>query len=78
MWRGLTCHVTRARPLLILWSSIPCLQLAGARRHAAKPFDVPSLTKVPAMGASTDHWRNVTKNHSLSRRSGPPCDTLKS
>ena len=80
--RAQICQVRRSSALSMLWSSMPGL---AATRAAAAAGDglgdtacPAGVTKVSAIGASTDHMRPEAKNHSLSRLIGPPSARLKS
>src|SRR5258708_8574520 len=75
LFRGLTCHVKRTRPLLIVCGSTPCAQLPGVARHAASPASVPSETTVLAIGLLTVNKRSDPQNHSSPLPNGPPAAT---
>src|SRR5436309_6442703 len=71
--RGLTCHVSRTRPLLIVCGSTPCAHAMVPFWQAPMPLRVPSDTIVLAIGLLTVNRRPDPKNHSLFLTIGPPC-----
>src|SRR5207247_5120145 len=73
LFRGLTCHVSRTSPLLIVCGSKPCGHAMVPFWHAAMPAGVPSDTNVLAIGLLTVKKRPDPKNHSLFLTIGPPC-----
>src|SRR5215475_12862534 len=65
LFRGLTCHVARPSPLLMVWLSMPCSQAAAPLTQFA--YVCPAGTwNVFEMGLLTVKNRADAKNHRLS------------